>query len=89
MADIRLILLILLTFLLNLPFGYWRGSCRKFSWQWFVAIHLPVILLYFIRKYLHVERNWITLLLLILMFFTGQRIGAFLHKKKTINNELT
>ncbi len=27
---------------LNIPFGYWRATTRKFSWQWILAVHLPV-----------------------------------------------
>ena len=26
----------------NLPFGAYRSTVRKFSWQWFLAIHLPI-----------------------------------------------
>ena len=36
----------LLVFLLNLPFGYWRASVRRLSWQWFPAVLLPLLLLY-------------------------------------------
>jgi hypothetical protein len=31
-----------LVFLLNLPFGYWRASSKKFSARWMLAAHLPV-----------------------------------------------
>lgn len=34
----------LLVFLLNLPFGYWRASSKKFSGRWVVALSLPVLL---------------------------------------------
>lgn len=30
------------TFLVNVPFGYWRAGVRKFSPAWFVAIHAAV-----------------------------------------------
>ena len=31
----------LLVFLLNLPFGYWRASTKKYSRQWWPALLLP------------------------------------------------
>ncbi len=37
----------LLTLVINIPMGFWRALARKFSIQWFVAIHVfvPVIIL--------------------------------------------
>lgn len=37
-----LLALIVLTFVATLPFGYWRVRCRKFSVNWFLAIHLII-----------------------------------------------
>ncbi len=77
----KLIFLFILTFVLNLPFGYWRGAVKKFSWQWFIAIHLPVVLLYSMRIWLNVERTWLTIVAMVFLFFTGQWIGKKLRKK--------
>ena len=33
---------IVLATAVNLPFGAWRTTVRKFSWRWFLAIHLPI-----------------------------------------------
>lgn len=76
------IILLFLTFLLNLPFGYWRGGVKKFSWQWFVAIHLPVVFLFFMRKWLEVERSWVTLPIMVAFFFAGQWIGKKWRQRK-------
>lgn len=35
--------------ILNLPFGYWRGHVKKFSLQWFLAIHLPIPFIVLLR----------------------------------------
>lgn len=75
-------LLLVITFIINLPFGYWRGGVKKFSWQWFVAIHFPVILLYFMRKGMGVERTWVTLPILIIAFFAGQLLGRKIREKR-------
>lgn len=37
-----LILITVFAFVLNLPFGYLRGKSKKFSFQWFLYIHLPI-----------------------------------------------
>ncbi len=46
-SPLMLITLLSATFLLTLPFGVWRARCRKFTLQWWLAIHLiiPVIIL--------------------------------------------
>ncbi len=38
----RLWVIAFVVFLLNLPFGYWRENVKKFSLQWFLAVHVPV-----------------------------------------------
>lgn len=37
-------------FFLNLPFGSYRNTTRKFSLGWFLAIHLPVPLVIVMRS---------------------------------------
>jgi len=34
--------LMILVFLINFPFGYWRFNTARFSRQWMMAIHIPV-----------------------------------------------
>jgi hypothetical protein len=34
---------------LNLPFGYLRGGTRKFSFMWFLYIHLPIPAIFLLR----------------------------------------
>jgi len=33
-----------ITLLVNVPMGYWRSMVKKYSLQWFLAIHLAVLL---------------------------------------------
>ncbi len=35
--------------ILNLPFGYLRGGTRKFSFMWFLYIHLPIPAIFLLR----------------------------------------
>jgi hypothetical protein len=66
----------LIVFLLNLPFGFWRSSVKKFSWQWFVAIHLPVPIVVAIRIVSGLGFEPISYPVLIGAFFLGQFVGA-------------
>jgi len=65
--------------LLNIPFGYWRGNVNKFSWQWFVSVHLPVPAIIFLRIWLGLGWAWTTYPLLIGAYFSGQLIGTKWH----------
>lgn len=62
--------------LANLPFGYWRARCRKFSFAWFVAIHVPVVLAIALRLWLGDAFRFSTLPLFVLAFIVGQFLGG-------------
>ena len=66
----------LLVFLLNLPFGYWRASSKKFSRQWFLAVHLPVPLVIALRIYSGLGWKLINFPVLAGAFFLGQFVGG-------------
>lgn len=42
-------LLTLAAFVLNLPFGYLRVKTKKFSFLWFLYIHLPIPFIFLLR----------------------------------------
>jgi hypothetical protein len=64
------------TFILNLPFGYWRARLRKFSSAWFVAIHAPVPLVIGLRFVLGLPFRWGALPLFVAAYFVGQFVGS-------------
>ena len=66
---------LLVTFAINLPFGYWRGGLRKFSPAWFVAIHAPVPLVIALRFGLGLPFRWGALPLFVAAYFGGQFVG--------------
>ena len=66
----------LVSLLLNLPFGYWRSGCRKWSGAWFAAIHVPIIIAVGLRFSLGTPFRFATLPLYALAFITGQFLGA-------------
>jgi hypothetical protein len=66
----------LLVFLINLPFGYWRASMKKFSTQWFLAVHLPVPLVIALRIFSGLGWKLISFPVLVGAFFLGQFVGG-------------
>jgi hypothetical protein len=59
----------------NLPFGYWRANVRKFSVQWALAIHIPVVLAITIRIVGGIPFEPTTLAIMVAAFFFGQTAG--------------
>jgi len=59
-------------YIVNLPFGFWRAFTRKFSWQWILAIHVPVIIAISLRLWLGVPFQWTTLPVFVAAYFLGQ-----------------
>jgi len=76
----RILITCLATFLINLPFGYWRGTVRKFSFWWFVAIHAPVPIVIAIRKFHKLELSWELAPYLLGSYFIGQWLGRKIKK---------
>ena len=66
----------LLVFLINLPFGYWRASSKKFSPQWFLAVHLPVPLVVALRIYSGMGWKPVSFPVLVGAYFLGQVVGG-------------
>jgi hypothetical protein len=69
-------LALLATFVVNLPFGYWRAGLRKLSPAWFVAIHAPVPLVIGLRFALGLPFRWSVLPLFVVAYFAGQFVGS-------------
>ena len=68
-------LLSLVIILFNIPFGYLRQGTKKFSFYWFLYIHLPVPFVILMRSAFDVELSFKTAPLLFGSFFLGQFIG--------------
>ncbi len=64
-----------IVFAANIPFGYWRGNVRKFTWQWALAIHIPVVLAIILRMASHLPFEPLTMGAMVAAFFTGQTAG--------------
>jgi len=71
-------LITLLVFILNIPFGYWRANVKRFSRQWFLAIHIPVPFIVALRLLSDIGFAWYTYLFLVGGFYLGQQFGSIL-----------
>ncbi len=77
----KLILIAILVFILNIPFGYWRTNVKRFSTQWFLAIHIPVPFVVALRLLSGIGFSWYTYVFLVGGFFLGQQFGSILLKR--------
>jgi hypothetical protein len=75
-----LIFIAVLVFILNIPFGYWRANVKRFSKQWFLAIHIPVPGIILLRLLSGIGFEWFTYVFLVGAFFLGQQLGSVLVK---------
>ena len=73
-------------FVLNLPFGYWRETTKKFSLQWVLAIHLPVPIVIALRHLSGLGWQLHTYPFLIGAFFIGQYTGVLLQRWMATRN---
>ncbi|MEW6053306.1 MAG: hypothetical protein AB1552_05880 [Nitrospirota bacterium] len=71
------LLLLLFTLLINLPFGYARAKSRRFSFRWFLYIHVPIPIIFIARTISHIEFKYLPLLALAAII--GQVVGGKLE----------
>jgi hypothetical protein len=69
-------ILVLIVFVGNLPFGYWRESVERFSAPWFVAVHAMVPVILAARLGLDLPFDWAMLPPMVLAYLAGQALGA-------------
>lgn len=77
-----LLLLNLVAFTLNLPFGYLRSKSEKYSLKWFTYLHLPIPVLVLLRLYWGINIKFAPLLLVTSVL--GQISGAKIKNKNII-----
>lgn len=80
--ELHLLTVVICTFAINLPLGYWRGGLRKFSLPWVVAVHAAVPLVVLMRYQAHIGFAWYTYPPMIAAYFGGQFVGARLRRRR-------
>ena len=61
---VRIIVVLAIVVLVTLPFGFYRAYTRKLSLRWFLAIHVPVVLVFLARFEAHLSYVFIPLTVL-------------------------
>ncbi|HEX8293898.1 MAG TPA: hypothetical protein VF570_19185 [Pyrinomonadaceae bacterium] len=72
----KLLIVAVAVFLLNLPFGYWRSHVPTRSRPWFLAIHLPVPFVIALRVLSGLGWQLASFPVLVGAFFLGQYVGG-------------
>jgi hypothetical protein len=65
------------TLMLNLPFGYVRAKARKYSFRWFLYIHVPIPFIFIARTLSHVQIAYIPIFVVAAVI--GQILGGKLE----------
>jgi len=76
----KILLIAMFTFLINIPFGIWRGKTKRFSIQWFLSIHLPIPFIILMRIKSGIGFIPYSYPFFIFAFFSGQFIGSRIFK---------
>ncbi len=56
---VHVAILFALTVLINLPFGYLRKRTKKFSFKWFLCIHVPIPFIFLARVLSHLDFRYV------------------------------
>ena len=81
----NIILLTVFVLLLNIPFGYWRANVKRFSLQFLLAIHIPVILIIMFRLLSASGFELTTFFFTVPAFILGQLAGSKIYSFRKIN----
>jgi hypothetical protein len=74
--------------LVTLPFGFYRAYTKKMSLRWFLAIHLPVPLVFLARFEAHLSWKFIpfTAATFTVAQIIGSRAGRWWRSRRAIPN---
>ncbi|BAD85522.1 hypothetical membrane protein, conserved [Thermococcus kodakarensis KOD1] len=81
---------LIITFLVNIPFGFWRTHAKRSGsrLEWALAVHLPVPLVIVLRRLAGLSWNASGIpfiLIFVLAYFLGQRTGGKLYNRAVEN----
>lgn len=72
----KIALVLIFAFLVNLPFGWLRRNERKFTFKWWLYIHLPIPLIIALRIWLDIQPWQLWVPIIIATAVVGQVVGA-------------
>lgn len=86
-AAIPVIGLVLIAFVISLPCGYLRQNYKKYSFMWFLLIHLPIPFIVLLR--IAEGISWHVIPLTLGGSVAGQILGGRMSRAKKENAETT
>jgi len=81
---LRVVVLVIAVFLVNLPFGAWRVRTRKRSLSWILSIHVPIPLLFLLRRTLGLSAWFIAFS--VIAAVAGQFLGGRFFPPESIGD---
>lgn len=78
-TSLGLTILLATAFIVNLPLGWLRQGTARYSWRWFLYIHLSIPLIIALR--LALNFSWQLIPLTILCAIVGQLLGGQLQRR--------
>lgn len=72
--------LVLLAVVVSIPCGYWRQNFKKYSFMWFLLIHVPIPLIVLLR--VKAGLSWHYIPLTLGGSVAGQVIGGMLFRRR-------
>lgn len=76
-----LIVIYVVAFIINIPFGFYRERYEKFSLKWFLMIHAPIPIVVIMRFVFGVELTIETFSVSIVSAVAGQLVGSRIVRK--------
>jgi hypothetical protein len=81
----KILIVSIIVFVLNVPFGYWRANVKRFTLQWTLAIHIPIPFIITLRIYSDIGFVLYTYPILVFSFFLGQYIGSKYYSNRKLS----
>ena len=72
--------LVLLAFIVSVPCGYLRQNYKKYSFMWFLLIHLPIPFIVLLR--IKAGFDWHVIPLTLGGSVAGQLVGGYFSRRK-------
>jgi hypothetical protein len=83
---VRIAVVLAIVFVVTLPFGFYRAYTRKLSVRWFLAIHVPVVLVFLARYEAHLSYVFIpfTIATFAVAQYLGGRAGRWWIRRRPV-----
>ncbi len=74
--------LILLAIVMNVPLGYLRQNCEKFSFAWYFYVHISIPAIIYLR--IKAGFSWKFIPLTLGGAVAGQLIGGYINRRRKV-----